>query len=543
MYANRPGDATPGFSSLDLVDLGNGRVMVTWEDIKRGTPEGIAITQVHGKIYELDGSQVGPQLDLTPSERIERHAGATFETLSNGNVVMMTQRYVYDLTPDANGQFQDKSRFEFTVFNNDGLETTIDIESSSSLVGEPGRFNVNGVEAIKGGGFYAYVEWVLHRSVGFSDAPDPKLLIQQYDAAGNKTGKVIEIKHSTVEGTGDVTALANGGVVVTISQPVSRPGNYTASYNDRSVSVYIFDAAGNQVGTNFLASQRGEGMQMETTTLALDDGRFVVIWDDTVFTRFTRETAVRAQIFNPDGSRAGGEQILVSDDMRPNDELEVFSWRSADVTPDGDILLTWEELGTGHLFWSKSFDIANTLRESNLDDELWLTFGNDRANAGIGDDTIRGNKGDDTILGNKGEDILIGGVGNDRLIAGQGNDTLNGGAGNDILFGGADRDTFLFNTTPSAATNIDTISGYSADQDKISLDNVVFTGLGLATGQITGGMFNTGIRATQKDDRIIYNESTGALIYDADGVRGVPGVQFAVVSGAPSLSALDFFVI
>ena len=94
---------------------------------------------------------------------------------------------------------------------------------------------------------------------------------------------------------------------------------------------------------------------------------------------------------------------------------------------------------------------------------------------------------------------------------------------------------------PNSATNKDTITDFLAD-DTIQLDNAVFTTLG-ANGNLTPGMFNTGAAATQLDDRIIYNTATGALLYDADGLNGAAGIQFATLSTHPVISAADFVVI
>jgi Ca2+-binding RTX toxin-like protein len=140
----------------------------------------------------------------------------------------------------------------------------------------------------------------------------------------------------------------------------------------------------------------------------------------------------------------------------------------------------------------------------------------------------------DIITGNSAANILDGKTGND---------VLTGGLGNDALTGGAGLDTFRFDTALNAATNMDAITGFLAVDDLIQLENAVMAGLGLATGALAAGMFNTGAAAAQTDDRIIYNAATGALLYDLDGLNGAAGVQFALLVGAPAISAADFAVI
>ena len=53
-----------------------------------------------------------------------------------------------------------------------------------------------------------------------------------------------------------------------------------------------------------------------------------------------------------------------------------------------------------------------------------------------------------------------------------------------------------------------------------------------------------GTQAADADDRIIYNQATGALLFDADGSGGASSaVQFATLDGAPIITASDFTVI
>jgi Ca2+-binding RTX toxin-like protein len=74
--------------------------------------------------------------------------------------------------------------------------------------------------------------------------------------------------------------------------------------------------------------------------------------------------------------------------------------------------------------------------------------------------------------------------------------------------------------------------------DTIQLENAVFTTLPL--GFLNANAFWTGTAAHDSDDCIIYNQTTGALFYDSDGVGGVPQVQFATLSTKPTISNAYF---
>ena len=97
---------------------------------------------------------------------------------------------------------------------------------------------------------------------------------------------------------------------------------------------------------------------------------------------------------------------------------------------------------------------------------------------------------------------------------GAGNDQIEGGRGNDTLKGGAGGDTFLFRS-PFDGT-IDTLLDFNAAEgDRIQLDHNIFTGL--QKGSLSAEQFVKGTEAKDADDRIIYNQATGELAYDADG--------------------------
>jgi Ca2+-binding RTX toxin-like protein len=228
-------------------------------------------------------------------------------------------------------------------------------------------------------------------------------------------------------------------------------------------------------------------------------------------------------------------------------------------------------------------------------DSLIGTASADPIDGGAGNDTIDGGAGADTLTGGLGNDVFVldslddvvielagaangldtvrtallsmsldgkanverleyigeegfSGTGSalaDVIVGGAGADTLDGGLGKDTLTGGAGADRFDFSTALSAAANVDTITDFEAGVDDIGLDSALFTGL--VEGALEEGAFVSGAgRSTAADagDRIIYNTTTGALYFDADGLGGAAAIQFATLTGSPdALSAADFSVI
>ena len=246
---------------------------------------------------------------------------------------------------------------------------------------------------------------------------------------------------------------------------------------------------------------------------------------------------------------------------------------------------------------------ANVLEGENGDDILYGNGGNDTLNGGDGDDFLRGGLGNDTLNGGAGTDIadystatgnvtaeillgtasndgqggadtllsievLIGGGFNDLLrgddginylVGGNGNDTLAGKGGDDLLFGGAGNDflagglgadaltggrgndDFSFDTLPGP-TNIDKITDFELNGDRISLESSEFPRLIAAeinTQFISGAGL---VAALDANDFLIYNKSTGALYYDADGSGAGAAQQIVTLIGAPALNPANFFV-
>jgi Ca2+-binding RTX toxin-like protein len=145
---------------------------------------------------------------------------------------------------------------------------------------------------------------------------------------------------------------------------------------------------------------------------------------------------------------------------------------------------------------------------------------------------LYGEGGHDTLLGKGGGDYLFGGAGNDLLDSGFGGDVLNGGIG---------ADTFRFSTALGAG-NVDTVQDFSgAEGDRIVLSRSVFAAAGYDA--LASSAFALGTAATTASHRIVYNQATGDLSYDADGAGGVAAVKFAVIANHLQLSAASFQIL
>ena len=135
---------------------------------------------------------------------------------------------------------------------------------------------------------------------------------------------------------------------------------------------------------------------------------------------------------------------------------------------------------------------------------------------------------------------LTGNASGNVVIGNNGSNIINGGNGDDELTGRGGQDQFLFNTALDAAFNIDTITDYISGEDRIVLENAIFTAF--AAGPVAANRF--ALNAAQDgNDNIIYQSSTGALFYDPDGTGASAAIQFATVTAGLSLTNVDFFVV
>lgn len=208
-----------------------------------------------------------------------------------------------------------------------------------------------------------------------------------------------------------------------------------------------------------------------------------------------------------------------------------------------------EDAGTDTLkiVYSGSNTLVKTVALSgnlaNIENLLVSGTGLFNVTGNANDNVLTGNASINTLSGADGNDALSGLAGNDILIGGNGNDMLIGGAGMDTLTGGADADTFRFNYTLSASANVDTIADFATNVDRIELENAVFaklTTLG-ALSELNFVASATG-KALDANDHVLYNTTTGALYYDADGSGSGAAVLFATLTGMPTISAGDFLI-
>lgn len=197
--------------------------------------------------------------------------------------------------------------------------------------------------------------------------------------------------------------------------------------------------------------------------------------------------------------------------------------------------------GTGNSLNNTMFGNAanNYLYAGDGADQVNGDAGNDYLYGQAGDDTLNGGHGKDWLVGDLGDDLISGGHGNDRLIGGLGKDSLVGEKGKDRLTGGADADRFIFN---SLKQGFDIITDFKTSQgDRIEISAKKFGG-NLKQGKLLSGQFTLGSKATDDKTGFIYNESSGRLFFDVDGIGGQRQIQVAKLATGTTLASGNIFV-
>ncbi|MBD1871847.1 tandem-95 repeat protein, partial [Cyanobacteria bacterium FACHB-471] len=182
-------------------------------------------------------------------------------------------------------------------------------------------------------------------------------------------------------------------------------------------------------------------------------------------------------------------------------------------------------------------------------DRLLGNGGNDLLRGGVGNDRLSGGANNDRLFGDNGNDILFGDAGNDILLGGGGQDTLNGGlgsdrltsgAGRDRLTGGAGRDSFIFDNVRTGS--IDVITDFRSVDDTILVSRRGFS-QNLRVGSLSASQFVLGSSAQDQGDRFLYDQRTGGLFFDVDGVGGASQVRIATLSNRTAITAADIAIV
>jgi Ca2+-binding RTX toxin-like protein len=258
------------------------------------------------------------------------------------------------------------------------------------------------------------------------------------------TGNVCIDNTSNVVGAGShphIALLANGGFAVAWQGPAGDV--LLRIYNEPETgSVMPLSAA--------IHVDPGATGLSESHVCALQDGRFLVVWNDAdpAPVGFASANFVNGRIFNADGSPSSAAFVIDS----AFDEQPIATGQPrAALLADGRVVVTYRD------GLASSPDIKAKILDPRVE-------GVEIAGTSFADDHV-GTAFEDVFIEGAGNDRVMAGGGNDQVFGGRGNDTLDGGAGADAMFGGAGDDIFVVDsagdvTTENAGDGTDTVRSH-----------------------------------------------------------------------------------
>ncbi|MEA3048991.1 MAG: hypothetical protein QOG84_827, partial [Sphingomonadales bacterium] len=309
-------DGTGDHQHSSLTALPNGGFVATWM-------EGIPY-QIRFQVYDSAIARVGGVVTLhNPMFAFGAPSNPDVTALANGNFVV-----TWADTDSHDGQGGALNGIFAQTFSATG--TAIDSAHllNSTVSGEQ---NAPSVSALANGGYVAL--WEDSPGATGSNAFNAPygLTARLFAADGSPvTGEMAVTSSVLASGAyPEVEGLAGGGFVAIWSVGGSVHGQ-------------LFDSAGAKVGGDFQVNSTTATNQYGARVAGLPNGSFVVAWSDA---GPDADGSIRAQVFNPDGSRQGGEQIVGAEasfaydlviDVR-SDSSWAIAWGASDGSGGTDV--------------------------------------------------------------------------------------------------------------------------------------------------------------------------------------------------------------
>jgi hypothetical protein len=329
-----------------ITALSNGGFVVTWEDASQGVggaggdTSGLA---VKAQVYAAGGAPVGAEI-LVNSATFGIQNGPQIAALSNGGFVVTWD----DSSQGVGGAGADTDGLavKAQVFAAGGTPVGTEIRVNSATAGD--QYNPL-ITALSNGGFV--VTWTdTSQGVGGTggDTSSTAMKAQVFAAGGAPVGPEILVNSATVgdQDRQQITALSNGGFVVTWEDFSKGVGGTGGDTSGEAVKAQVFAAGGAPVGSEILVNSATASDQFAPQITALSSGGFVVAWHDDGngvggAGGDSSKEAVKAQVFKADGTRIGPEILVNTATEGAQDSPQIIA------LSNGGFVVTWEDFSQG----------------------------------------------------------------------------------------------------------------------------------------------------------------------------------------------------
>jgi hypothetical protein len=433
--------------------LTGGRFVITWQDFSQ-TGGDTSSGAIRAQIFNGDSTRAGNEF-LVNTTTVDNQEVPAIATLDDGNFVITWQSSI----SSALGIVHE---IRAQVFNSNGTFSGTEILVKTPSTG-PNNYINPAIAALADGRFV--MTWQNLGNNGTTSFSD--VFGQVFNQDGTRFGSEFRMD-DTLGGfkiTPTVTALTNGSFVVVAED---RAGALPQDPSASAILAQVFNGDGTPISDNFLVNTTTDIFQEQPSVTALNDGQFVVTWQNYSLSGRDIGYSIRSQVFDGGGNRIGGEFLVntttTGDQLNPTvtaltDGRFAIAWQDSSQT-GGD---TSSLAVRAQIFDPRSQGLSwfGTL----LGEQFTGTFLNDTLDGFLGNDSILGGSGQDVIDGNRGNDTLRGNAGNDKLLGGENDDILRGDAGLDQLYGGNGNDTL------NGGSDLDYLEGNNGN-DLYVVDNL-----------------------------------------------------------------------
>lgn len=415
-------------SGGSAASLPDGRFLAVWEDGSGYTGLGSDPGVISARLFDAQGNPLGDVFTVNPANT-DREYYPRAVALSDG-------------------------RFLITWYGHPSLEGQI-VNADGTKVGAPfliaPAYPADGnVAALPDGGFVS--TWHIGN--------ESVLHLQKFNADGSAVGGEVTI--GPYDGGTDFPTIAElpDGRFAVVWTDIRYPVKKVAQEFDLNMNLVggILEIEPSSDPHLFYAGG---------SIAQLDNGRFVIAWtEDYPKGTDTDGTAIRAQVFEADGSPVGpelevntttaGRQVGPSVASAENGQF-VIIWSDETGVINGQMysaaLKAWDLTGTSGDDYLEGDRLDDTLSGTAGDDRMWGLGGNDLLDGGDGSDTADYSEktGSVTVtLKDVGDaSVLINGVAEDtvrnieNLIGGSGQNKLTGNASVNVFVGGDAQDVLV----------------------------------------------------------------------------------------------------
>jgi Ca2+-binding RTX toxin-like protein len=288
----------------DIAALPGGGFVATWQDLSLGVGGASGDNSgraVKAQLFDATGAKSGSEI-LVNTAIASHQEVPLVTTLSNGGFVVVW----LDHSQGNGGATGDNSgrAVKAQLFDATGAKSGSEILVNTSVADS--QFDQQ-TAALSNGGFV--VTWTDNSFFGGGgDADSRAVRAQVFATDGSKTGTEILVNTATVslQDQSRVTALSNGGFVVTWHDMSQGVGGATGDTSSGAIKAQVFTAAGAKVGSEILVNTSTALNQSAPVITELAGDRFVITWTDG-----DNPSDVKAQVFNSSGVKIGSE-ILVN---------------------------------------------------------------------------------------------------------------------------------------------------------------------------------------------------------------------------------------